>query len=421
MIVFHGSPFYFSNFDYAKIGISRVYNQIEGFYFTKDISNGFLYTQKYYTAREASRVFVPTPTENNMTGYLYICEVPDSSALLDLDKTIGEQSQEVQSTLWRIINKRCLTNYFNIDEQTKGTLLIGMLEYYSSAVRNINRVKLSASLSKEGLKGCIIRKESDIIKNYQEIVIFAPEDIKIKQCFRIDNIPPDYETSELKLHEMDMVSILFKRFDNYYFATGSVLNELQIIYLPTNDNCPEILDEIQTLDDIEHNPFVIAYSIHRRGEVYVSQANIVNVRAYSPRFNQQAQASNIYTAGDIKNNIEAKQYKIYSKVTNKAEFDKYQESLPKGNYEALFCTIYHDCLDDTINLDKANTLLLQQSQKPWFILPRHEYIETPQQIEVQETNKQKMTEQEVQKKTEQYMNYLRPMLKRTYSKLYGNQ
>ena len=106
----------------------------------------------------------------------------------------------------------------------------------------------------QGYKG-VYWKQSRVFQDV--IVIFDAKDIQIKQCFSITQIQGN-NTVNPEYHTCNIVTVLFKRFGKYYYASGTCHQANGVLIFVTSEDCPEILDEVQTFDELEQNPFVIA-------------------------------------------------------------------------------------------------------------------------------------------------------------------
>lgn len=428
MIAFHGSPNYFSKFNDNKIGMARHGNYIEGHFFSVNISYAYAFTDIIYAGEIRQAVFT-TNRKNNITGYLYACEIPDRAMLLDTKKRLSEQSKEVQDIICKILRDKA-NIYISMNSTGREfirKITFYFIEYYRCNY-NTARQRTAELLSSYGLKGCICYV-GDI--KAEEIIIFDTDDIKIKQCFRVDRVEKDSSSGE----NFRAIVVLFKRFGEYYFAFGSVIDDgLDTLYFCTDDNCPEILDEIQGLQDLEKNQYVISYSIFKRTEKIVSEANFKSlnfVPNYLRRQEQEENTEKLFEVSEIQaqlDKIQQPEYLEFQKVVNEDMFKEYQEyiKLLKGTIGEK--VLYLNYLRQNIKRSQTNTLFLQLSSKPWFKIKRESpelRIEEMQKIKELENmltslpEQKHLSEEELQEKTKEFFDKLKPIIQEKAKEIFN--
>lgn len=423
MLAFHGSPNYFSKFSPDKIGTARYSNDIHGYYFTENIRTGYNFLSRVYISRVKQAAFLDDGC-NNSTGYLYACDIPDKDQLLDLRKRLCEQSKEVQDIVYRVIHLDGFSRLFRLDMEMTGSELLTYLRFWQIKYFYRKDTKVvSDILSKQGLKGVIYYPSE--VDNIQEIVIFNADDIKINQCFRIDRVPQD--ENNLHADEFDFVTVLFKRFGEYYMAAGFMVNrEAEVVYFHTDDDCPEILDEIQTLDDLNNNPYVIGYSISRTPDLIVTETNFKSL-AFRPDYlkqqDQSAEQAKLISVDKIKQAIQGdfwSSYIIYQKITSQDRYNEYKQYTKVYSHVEYIRAVINNTAKDMQEYKKVNTLLLQTSSKPWFYIIHEDPLEVAQKYErtcelltaVSTPQEEKpLTDEQIEAKTDEFKKILIPMLK----------
>lgn len=365
MIVFHGSPRYFGKFNNDKIGTARDYNPVQGHYFSEDINTALQYKRKYLYDNKFSLAFLQDVVQP-ISGYLYVCEVPEKSELLDLSQEIADAPESVRAAISNILKDPAFSGgYF---KRRKDDTIEEFIKRYS-AYCEAKKIHSMIPNVYRGYKG-VIWNYNPLEQTQGEIVIFDAKDIQVKQCFIITqvrsniNVNPEYNKS-------DIISVLFKRFGDYYYANGSDYKSCGVLMFHTHEDCPEVLDEVQTFDELEQNPFVIAYIVSK--PVYsfsVVEANI-NSLNYNPRSKTRPKKANIYTVGDIQAILNCG-FNVYtpvkSKIVNLAEFAEYKRQADSYKYLRKFNPFTINAAFDTLGVDKTNTLFLQRAEKPYFNL-----------------------------------------------------
>ena len=413
MIVFHGSPNYFNKFKDDKIGTSRVYNPVNGYYFSERVTVAFVYVSKYIGNNNENVCFIDKPLQPS-TGYLYVCEVPDKSELLDLSMSLSKAPASVGEAV-RVICKDRIFHLYYLQERKNNSIaeFIRIYELYCKVEKLYSMVGNIYS----GYKG-VIYDNTGGITDTPEIIIFNADDIKIKQCFIIDRMPPDISTKTEFL-----INVLFKRFGEYYFAKGAYSNKDGIAIFKTDENCPEIVNEVQTLKELENSPFIIAYCLHANPEYMVTEANISS--------NTRPEKANIFTTEYIKKYCDIDNYQpVRSKILNLTEFAEYKRQADSYKYmaeynpfivNAVACSIYHE---------KINALFLQRAKKPYFDInyknPEQFAKEWAKTKELERQPKQekqesehKLTDEQIQEKTKEFLKVLKPIIKERIKTLYN--
>lgn len=420
VIVFHGSPNYFNKFKDNKIGTSRSYNPVNGYYFSERVAVAFVYVSKYIGNNNENVCFIDKPLQPS-TGYLYVCEVPDKSELLDLSIPLSKAPASVSEAV-RVICKDRIFHLYYLQERKNNSIaeFIRIYELYCKVEKLYSMVGNIYS----GYKG-VIYDNTGGITDTPEIIIFNADDIKIKQCFIIDRMSPDISTKTEFL-----INVLFKRFGEYYFAEGAYSNKDGIVIFKTDEDCPEIVNEIQTLKELENNPFVIAYCLHANPEYIVTEANISSLN-YNSRKNTIPEKENIYSVDDIKRAIQNVSIApVRSKILNLTEFAEYKRQADSYKYmaeynpfivNAVACSIYHE---------KINALFLQRAKKPYFDInyknPEQFAKEWAKTKELERQPKQekqeseyKLTDEQIQEKTKEFLKVLKPIIKERIKTLYN--
>ena len=423
MLAFHGSPNYFSKFSPDKIGTARYYNDIYGYYFTENIKTGYSFSSRVYSNRVKQALFLDDGC-NNPTGYLYACNIPDKDQLLDLRKRLCEQSKEVQDIVYMVIHLEGFSRYFRLDMEMTGLELWTYLKFWQAKYFYRRDTKVvSDILNKQGLKG-VIYYPSEVL-DHREIVIFKADDIKINQCFRIDRVPQD--ENNLHADEFDFVTVLFKRFGEYYMAAGFMANrEAEVVYFQTDDDCPEILDEIQTLDDLNKNPYVIGYSISRTPDLIVTETNFKSL-AFRPDYlkqqDQSAEQAKLISVDEVKQTIHRDLYEdyiIFQKITSQDRYNEYKQYTKAYSHVEYIRAVIYNAAKDMQEYKKINTLFLQTSSKPWFYIIHEDPLEIAQESErdrelftaVSTPQEEKpLTDEQIEAKTDEFKKILIPMLK----------
>ena len=250
MIVFHGSPNYFGKFNNDKIGAARSYNPVQGHYFTYDIALALSYTKKFISLIDCNPAFIEHQPQN-ATGYLYVCEVPDESELLDCFKSINNLNVDEKAIIENILADEYFRKFY-FEQRINDT--IGELIRLYFIHCNVIGTKLADNN--------IYTKYKGLIHNYflfsnikiPEIIIFNSNNICLKQCFRIDIIPP--ETTETA--QGDKIYVLFKRFGEYYTAFGR-FETAKTLRFDVKEQNSKIVPSIISLKDMEQNPYILAY------------------------------------------------------------------------------------------------------------------------------------------------------------------
>ena len=423
MLAFHGSPNYFSKFSPDKIGTARYNNDIHGYYFTEEIRTGYNFLSRVYISRVKQAAFLDDGC-NNSTGYLYVCDIPDKDQLLDLRKRLCEQSKEVQDIVYRVIHLDGFSRYFRLDMEMTGLELLTYLRFWQIKYFYRRDTKVVADiLSKQGLKG-VIYYPSEVL-DYREIIIFNADDIKINQCFRIDRVPQD--ENNLHADEFEFVTVLFKRFGEYYMAAGFMVNrETEVVYFQTDEDCPEILDEIQTLDDLNKNPYVIGYSISRTPDLIVTETNFKSL-AFRPDYlkqqDQSAEQAKLISVDEVKQAIHRdlrEDYIVCQKITSQDRYNEYKQYTKAYSHVEYIRAVIYNADKDIQESRKVNTLLLQTSSKPWFYIIHEDPLEVAQKYErdselltaVSTPPEEKpLTDEQIEAKTDEFKKILIPMLK----------
>ena len=423
MLAFHGSPNYFSKFSPDKIGTARYNNDIHGYYFTEEIRTGYNFLSRVYISRVKQAAFLDDGC-NNSTGYLYVCDIPDKDQLLDLRKHLCEQSKEVQDIVYRVIHLDGFSRYFRLDMEMTGLELLTYLRFWQIKYFYRRDTKVVADiLSKQGLKG-VIYYPSEVL-DYREIIIFNADDIKINQCFRIDRVPQD--ENNLHADEFEFVTVLFKRFGEYYMAAGFMVNrETEVVYFQTDEDCPEILDEIQTLDDLNKNPYVIGYSISRTPDLIVTETNFKSL-AFRPDYlkqqDQSAEQAKLISVDEVKQAIHRdlrEDYIVCQKITSQDRYNEYKQYTKAYSHVEYIRAVIYNADKDIQESRKVNTLLLQTSSKPWFYIIHEDPLEVAQKYErdselltaVSTPPEEKpLTDEQIEAKTDEFKKILIPMLK----------
>lgn len=183
MIVFHGSPNYFGKFKDDKIGTSRSYNPVNGYYFSERVTVAFAYVSKYMGNNNGNVCFIDKPLQPS-TGYLYVCEVPDKSELLDLSMPLSKAPASVGEAV-RVICKDRIFHLYYLQERKNNSIaeFIRIYELYCKAGKVYSMVDNIYS----GYKG-VTWSYTHSLDDIPEIIIFNADDIKIKQCFIIDRM-----------------------------------------------------------------------------------------------------------------------------------------------------------------------------------------------------------------------------------------
>lgn len=423
MLAFHGSPNYFSKFSPDKIGSARYYNDIYGYYFTENIRTGYSFSSRVYSNRVKQAAFLDDGC-NNPTGYLYVCNIPDKDQLLDLRKRLCEQSKEVQDIVYRVIHLDGFSRYFRLDMEMTGLELWIYLKFWQAKYFYRRDTKVVADiLGKQGLKG-VIYYPSEVL-DHREIVIFNADDIKINQCFRIDRVPQD--ENNLHADEFDFMTVLFKRFGEYYTAAGFVVNrEAGVVHFQTDDDCPEILDEIQTLDDLNKNPYVIGYSISREPDLIVTETNFKSL-AFRPDYlkqqDQSAEQAKLMSVNEVKQAIHRDLYEDYivcQKIVNQDRYNEYKQYTKAYSHVEYIRAVIYNAAKDMQEYKKVNTLFLQTSSKPWFYIIHEDPLKIAQESErdrelftaISTPQEEKpLTDEQIEAKTDEFKKILIPMLK----------
>lgn len=367
MIVFHGSPLYFGKFENNKIGNTRLFNPVHGHYFSEDMYTALQYRLKYYTYNKPALAFLQDVTQN-ITSYLYVCEVPDKAELLDLSMPIQSAPESVKAAVHSICTDGIFHSFY-IKVRKNNT--IGEFIRHYKGYCQIKAIHSMLPNIFRGFKG-VYGDSYGYLSDQPEIVIFDAKDIQIKQCFIITPVHSNIRVNP-EYHSIDLVSVLFKRFGEYYYAHGTDYKAGGVIVFKTNEDCPEIVDEVQTFDELNQNPFVIAYIVSKPIIDFSVVEGNVNSLNYNPRKGTQPKKASIYTVGDIKAilNYSMEVYApVKSKITNPAEFAEYKRQVDKYKYLRQLNPFTYNTAMDIWAIPKANTLLLQQAKTPYFNL-RH--------------------------------------------------
>lgn len=423
MLAFHGSPNYFGKFSPDRIGSARHGTSIFGYYFSEKIKYCYDFLSRVYASEIKQGLFF-NDLYNNPTGYLYYCDIPDKDQLLDLRKRLCEQSKEVQDIVYRVIHLDGFSRLFRLDMEMTGLELWFYLRFWQNRYFNRREKRIvSDILSKQGLKGVIYYPSE--VSDTQEIIIFNADNIKINQCVRIDRVPQD--ENNLHSDEFDFVTVLFKRFGEYYTATGLLANsKAEAVYFQTDEDCPEILDEIQTLDDLNKNPYVIGYSIFRKPDLIVTETNFKSL-AFRPDYLKQqdksAEQAKLISVDEVKQAIQQGfwgSYLVFQKITSQDRYNEYKQYLnacPTKEYVGAFVV---NSIADTENYLKVNTLFLQTSSKPWFYIIHQDPLLSSQYFEKQveyekaigrPLKEKPLTDEQIEAKTDELKKILIPMLK----------
>lgn len=425
MIVFHGSPNYFGKFNNDKIGTARAYNPVQGHYFADNINTALQYQRKYQIDNKFSLAFLQDVTQN-ISGYLYVCEVPDKTELLDLSQEIADAPESVQTAIYNIRRDRVFEARYI---KTRRNNSIG--EFVTSYDMYCHREKIYSMLPNifQGYKG-VYWKQPGVFQDV--IVIFDAKDIQIKQCFSITQIQGN-NTVNPEYHTCNIVTVLFKRFGKYYYASGTCHQANGVLIFVTSEDCPEILDEVQTFDELEQNPFVIAYIVNKPlCSFSVSEVN-VNSLNYNPRSKTRPKKANIYTVGDIQAilNYSIDAYTpVKSKIVNITEFAEYKRQADSYKYMRQFNPFILNAVADNTKIEKANTLFLQRADKPYFNLHHTtpakalEFMQATQVLRqdtapVREKQERKLTDEQVQERTKEFLKVLKPIIKERIKTLYN--
>lgn len=429
MIVFHGSPNYFGKFKDSKIDSSRDYNPIRGHYFSENMYMALQYRRKYYTDNKFSLAFLQDVTQP-ISGYLYICEVPDKKELLHLSQEIAEAPKNVQAAISNILKDPVFeAMYIKI---RKNNTIGEFIKHY----KGYCRVKAIHSMLPNvfrGFKG-VYGDPYGTLKSQPEIIIFDAKDIQIKQCFNITQVRSNIAVNP-EYNKCDIVEVLFKRFGEYYYASGTDYDSRGVIIFSTGDDCPEIVDEVQTFDELDQNPFVIAYTINKPLYGFsVVEAN-VNSLNYNPRKSTRPKKASIYTPGDIKAILDC-DLDVYtpvrSKILNINEFAEYKRQADKYKDMRQHNPFTTNAVFDCLRVAKVNTLFLQRAETPHFhvehVTPEKakEFIKYIQEhkgvvkpIPAQEKQEQKLTDEQIQEATKVFLDKLKPIIQERAKKLYN--
>lgn len=429
MLAFHGSPSYFGKFSSRTIGSARCTNAVHGFYFTEQINFARSYLDIAYANEIKSSLFIEDKT--NTTSYMYLCEIPNKEQLLNFSLKLCEQSNEVQAIVQKIIHLADFNSQYKLSMNVTGELLFYALCNWQDKFCNRDdyRTVSSEILMKAGLKGVVFNRPHTDDKIFEEIVIFNADDIKIKQCFRVDRVKQGNENGILK---DDIVQILFKRFDEYYLATAMVINtEAELLYMPTDEDCPEIVNELQTLQEIEANPYVIAYTVLRTPQYVVTKANFESLN-YSPR-KQNTETQEIMSVENFKEKLKSRELNtciISQKVINKVLFAEYQEYLkPYRGTIGLQAIILNGVTDACHSLE-VNALLLQEAEKPHFYvmhvkpsvtINRHAEFEKWRSDRRKPQEERKLSDVEIEEAVNNFKVLLTPKLTERFNKIFGSE
>lgn len=431
MIVFHGSPNYFNKFKDDKIGTARDYNLIQGHYFSEDMNVALNYKRKYYYDNRFNFVFLQD-IKQPISGYLYVCEVPDKSELLDLSQKITDAPESVKIAISNILKDPAFKSIY-IKIRANNTIR-EFITYYTDYCR-IGKIQSMISNIFYGYKG-VYYKPDNKTQSRPEIVIFDAKDIQIKQCFIITQVRSNINVNS-EYNKSDIVTVLFKRFNDYYYATGVNHKAHGIIIFSTDKDCPEIINNVQTFDELDQNQFVIAYIISK--PVYgfsVIEANI-NSLNYKPQSNIKPTKQSIYTVGDIKAilNYSMEVYApVKSKILNPTEFAEYKKQADSYKYMRQNNSFTINAACDCLRIFEVNTLLLQRAEKPYFNLhhishteakKRLEYLQErkgilkPKTIYEKQESEYKLTDEQIQEKTKEFLKVLKPIIKERIKTLYN--
>lgn len=435
MLVFHGSPSYFGKFSSRTIGSARWANFIQGIYFTKKLHEAYNYSQKYLSGTLQDIAFIDHP-KNNSTGYIYVCEIPDESKLFDATKRLCEQSDEVQQIVYRLINGN-LGGYFKLNMQTAGVLfLLAVKRYFSQCLKILDDKEVTRFLSEAGLKGVIIQPSERAGK---EIVIFNANDITIYQCFVVDmlTLEPEFdELGEVKPHLDDKVHVLFKRFGEYYTATGLVFDPENKIACFSTGYCPEILDEVQGLKDLEKIPHVIAYNLIGRQAIHVTERNMQSLVL---RPVQKPYTG--YNAERVEKEITGAQSVYYNKVIDTDKFNEYQNYIKQAKTYKQKVPIMVNTGNDILQQLEVNALFLQRAEKPYFDIKHKQIMSaeeadeqvfaihygiTKQQLEHQreqerQRDERKLSDVEIEEAVNHLKAQLMPKLTERFNTIFGSE
>ena len=362
VIVFHGSPRYFGKFNNDKIGAARSYNPVQGHYFTYDIALALSYTKKFISLIDCNPAFIEHQPQN-ATGYLYVCEVPDKSELLDCFKSINNLNVDEKAIIENILADEYFRKFY-FEQRTNDT--IGELIRLYFIHCNVIGTKLADNN--------IYTKYKGLIHNYflfsnikiPEIIIFNSNNICLKQCFRIDIIPP--ETTETA--QGDKIYVLFKRFGEYYTALGR-FETAKTVRFDVKEQNSKIVPSIISLKDMEQNPYILAYYISKPAQSQVTEANISSLN-YNPRNNTRPEKANIFTTEYIKKYCDIDNYQpVRSKILNLTEFAEYKRQTDNYKYMGSSNPFIQNITKDIIYNNKVNALFLQREETPYFNI-RHQ-------------------------------------------------
>lgn len=430
MLAFHGSPSYFGKFSSKTIGSARYFNPMHGFYFTEELNIAQGYLGIEY-ANEVKRSLFIGNKPSNITSYMYLCEIPNKEQLLNFSLKLCEQSDEVQAIAQKIIHLAGFGDKYELSMNITGELLFNTLCNWQDRFCNRDDYRTASSeiLMKAGLKGIVFKPPQIKDEKLTEIVIFNADDIKIKQCFRVDRVRQGNENG---MQSQDIVQILFKRFGEYYLATAMVADaETELLYIPTDENCLEILEEIQTLQEIEANPYVIAYTVLRTPQYVVTKANFESLN-YSPR-KQSAETQEILSTKLVREALEVRTVNgdiISQKVINKVLFAEYQEYLKPYRGTIGLQAIILNGVTDTCHSLEVNALLLQEAEKPHFYvmhskpsvtINRHAEFEKWRSERRKPQEERKLSDVEIEEAVNHFKALLTPKLTERFNKIFGSE
>lgn len=419
MIVFHGSPNYFNKFKDNKIGTSRDYNPVQGHYFSEKMTVAFSYSAKYLFSANGALCFIDTPAQP-ITGYLYVCEVPDKTELLDLSQEITEAPESVQAAINNILKDPAFSGgYF---KRRKDNTLA---EFVARYIAYCEATKIYSMLPNvfRGYKG-VTWTYTHSSDERPEIIIFNADDIKIKQCFIIDRIPPEEGTETYGI-----IRILFKRFDKYYYAYGMFCDTDKDIVFLIDTKQSKLMAAVRSFEQLEKNPFVIAYAINKTTNFTVTEANISSLN-YNPRKNTSQKKISMYSAEDIKAQLNKAEHltPVRSKILNPTEFAEYKRQADSYKYMGKYNPYIYNCISCDCHFPRVNVLFLQETQTPYYNIPYRDPDKAALQYKAHKANiadkpvresEHKLTDEQIQEKTKEFLKVLKPIIKERIKTLYN--
>ena len=162
----------------------------------------------------------------------------------------------------------------------------------------------------------------------------------------------------------------------------------------------------------------------------VTEANISSLN-YNSRKNTIPEKENVYSVDDIKRAIQnTGMTPIRSKILNLTEFTEYKRQADSYKYMVQYNPFIANAIACSIYYEKVNALFLQRAKKPYFNInyknPEQFAKEWAKTKELERQPKQekqeseyKLTDEQIQEKTKEFLKVLKPIIKELIKTLYN--